>query len=227
MVLNPRHTLTEKDPESRAAFCSICGPVEIRPNGRGWICLTKKREAAASWRRANPERHRNSGQVTSDHKLTEVDRESRRGTCPVDGEVPITAIGRGWMCGVRAAQLGRTVNLSTEPTARCKICNHWASAELPVDASGTCSSCLGVVTAFHPKTAMALPNKDRGLMDGYDGGWLMIDPENYDELLDDGWNYDDPSLKTLGPPLAADDPWLADMREQRARAKRARERRYG
>jgi hypothetical protein len=38
------HQLTEKDPPTRLARCSVCGVVDMVPTGRGWACATRAKE---------------------------------------------------------------------------------------------------------------------------------------------------------------------------------------
>lgn len=238
-----RHSLADKDILARTATCSLCGPVSIAPinGGRAWICSVKKAESQESWRRRNPEKVAASRQKKSSHKLTDIYAEAGKGLCPLDGVVDIMAVGRGWMCGVRATEIGRTTLGS--PTAKCSICGFFSTKARPVGEDGTCSLCRGDEVEAELRKHLA-PTYDQiaviaqridvefcddGLGEAVDEpgtGW-MVETSDFDAYEDtEGWDYANPNLRTLGPPLAADDPWMVDLKEQRLRAKRARERRY-
>lgn len=132
-----RHSLTAKDTTARTATCSVCGPVEIRPAGAGWVCLNKKRANEAGWRARNPERVRDGRRARSAHHLTEWNPETGLAYCPVDGWVPRQAVPRGWMCSVRAVEMGRTLDPTRVPDERCQVCEHFGSEDNPL-VDGLC-----------------------------------------------------------------------------------------
>jgi hypothetical protein len=124
-----RHLLADKDLAAKTAVCSVCGPVEIRSAGKSWICLNKKRESAAAWQAANPEKAAANRAAVSEHHLVASDPEVRRGICPIDGDVDIVPFGRGWACAVRAAELRTVVQ---DETPRCRVCYYPGSNFNPV-----------------------------------------------------------------------------------------------
>lgn len=119
----------------------MCGPVDIYPVGRGWICLNKKAESARKWAQDNPERMRASRAKPGSHRLL-----TRRGfvaECILCGPVTAVPWGRGYTCSVRANEL-RTKQQAA-PIARCPDCNKWLSGEYPV-FSGRCEACRDIST---------------------------------------------------------------------------------
>lgn len=172
----PRHSLSAKDLTAREAVCSVCGPVALKPNGPAkWICANKKRESEDAYRLANPDKVRQARHKKSTHHLTEVDPVARSGVCPIDGEVFITAAGRGWMCGVRAAQMGRTVDLTAVPTARCAVCGHWGRRDNPVKGDRCLYHFVGWEYAAQPHTATGTTDADKQFLYAVGSDWKQTD----------------------------------------------------
>lgn len=124
-----RHSLSDRDPVARTATCAVCGPVETRPAGAGWVCLNKKRANEAAWRERNPERVSAGRNKKSPHHLLTQDRETRTGTCPICGPVDIVPFGRGFACATRASELRSSVQ---EEMERCLWCRRVGTVDHPI-----------------------------------------------------------------------------------------------
>lgn len=235
-----RHSLTDRDLLARTASCAVCGPVAIRQVGKdNWICAVKKAESAAAWRAANPEKQRASRHKPSVHHLTSEDHDTRRGVCPVDGDVDIARKGRGWMCKVRMDELGWTED--ENPADKCVLCGYWHTTARPV-VDGVCLFCSDPTAEAHASFPLPLSQEDRrqvglagqevepedddGSEPGLIGGWFALDQEGFDDLATDGWDTVDYGTKVIGPPVDKDSPWYQDVVQQRVLAKKARERRW-
>jgi hypothetical protein len=131
------HRLTQRDPETRTAVCSVCGPTRMTRNGKSWMCSNKKADLLASW-------HNRGGRKRyppSPHALTWRDIELGIGLCPIDGEVAIVPFARGWACKVRATELG---GWRQYPALRCTVCSKYDSRHNPVSStSSTEALCAG------------------------------------------------------------------------------------
>lgn len=140
--LPQRHSLSEKDPTTRRAVCSVCGPVDMRSAGKGgryWQCANKKSESHAQWAKANPEKAAANRATSSDHRLTQRDEEKMRGVCDICGPVDLAHYGKGLACGVRDAELRGTSQAKIE---RCIECGYPSRRDNPV-VDGRCT--------FHPR----------------------------------------------------------------------------
>lgn len=133
--MNAIHSLSQKDEVARTATCSICGPVSIRPAGRGWVCLVKHNANRRRSRLASPDRGAKSrGKKTpSAHRLQ--NRTGGQDVCAVCGPVTSIPQGRGWMCPTRARELG-WVKTPAAPQPKCDRC-----LEQYLTAAGTCPAC--------------------------------------------------------------------------------------
>lgn len=132
-----RHSLSERDTDARTAVCSIDGPVTIRKSGTGWACAVKVNAQARETKRRNPARKHTSD---SPHRLEWKDPETRSGVCPIDGPVDIVPWGGGWVCRVRATELGVT-NPQDKPQGYCRDCVVADAVFVWLDAEGNCSRC--------------------------------------------------------------------------------------
>ena len=137
-----RHSLTEKNVDTRRGTCSVDGEVRIQKSGTGWVCGEKHNAAARASKARNPERDRGS---KTEHPLGWHDGELRTGECRKCGPVEIVPNGRGYMCATRAKELGR-VNHQDAPQTSCRDC--WAEMEGDADryrvwlrADGVCPRC--------------------------------------------------------------------------------------
>ena len=86
----PRHILSDIDPQAMTAICAVCGPTDIwkRPNAyKGktlYVCGTKNREYLRKYSWAHRE-----GRSTNPHALSQVDEEAGTAVCATCGTVQI------------------------------------------------------------------------------------------------------------------------------------------
>lgn len=105
----PLHRLSEVDPKTREARCSVCGPAEVNRRGDSWVCKTKQREFyEASARRRGVQVGRNKDY----HYLSDIDEVSRTGICRQCGSVDLYRAphksGSGWQCGNKYRESRKT-----------------------------------------------------------------------------------------------------------------------
>lgn len=128
------HHLTDRQPASRRASCSVCGPVKMQRSGTGWVCATKGRANSRAWKRRNPDRDRGG---RSEHELVGKARGAR--VCAKCGPVATVPVGRGVMCANRAIELGR-VNHQDAPQRPCPDCLA-ADGTVVYPTDGECRRC--------------------------------------------------------------------------------------
>jgi hypothetical protein len=85
---NPRHTLSDIDPDLMLANCVHCGPTDILKSNKdgkiGYICATRNRAYAREYRRANY-----VARPSNPHALSEIDEENGTAICAKCGQVQI------------------------------------------------------------------------------------------------------------------------------------------
>lgn len=162
--------------------------MKIYRAGRGWVCANKQRQMNQRWESENPERAEARRRKSGEHRLTK--KADLRGECVVCGPVDIVPWGRGWTCGVRAAQLRK--NQQEAPSTRCS-CGQWLKA-----GQTRCSLCslLDVPTPAPP--APLVEDEDNP-------GYSVVDLQTYErdarkvaktDSVVKGW-------KMLGEPIDA------------------------
>ena len=86
----PRHIVSDIEPQAMTAICAVCGPTDIwkRPNAyKGktlYVCGTKNREYLRKYRRAHRE-----GRSSNPHALSQVNEEAGTAVCATCGPVKI------------------------------------------------------------------------------------------------------------------------------------------
>jgi len=145
-----KHSLTNKDKAELVADCSVCGPrVPIRLNGRyGIVCLEARRAAGRNYKKAHPERVRQSkaNANPSTHRLEK--RDGGPDSCSQCGDVQPQAWGRGWICPTIIKEKGWTVT-QVAPQPQCSTCNTY------LDRRGACARCAGDEWSWMPTEARA------------------------------------------------------------------------
>lgn len=170
------HRLLKKDPQTNTGECSVCGLVAIRKNGAGFICAVKKAQAQKAWRERNPEKAAANRRLKSDHSLFNRDYLKLTAECVKCGPVTMTAWGRGYTCGSRAAEL-RSVQESA-PAEACREC--WLIDGSKVfKRGGLCPRCSDPRLS---DTGAALRDAEHRAddMDGTPDGFHTVDLETYD-----------------------------------------------
>lgn len=137
------HRLSDKNLDALTATCSVCGAgARIRKNGEsGYVCVVANRQARSRYRQAHPERTASDRKFKpSKHRLQ--NRKGGSDTCVICGPVQSVAIGWGYMCPTRAAEL----NWKNLPEAPVPLCSKCLSRHL--DKMGACPECDGPMPAY-------------------------------------------------------------------------------
>lgn len=113
-----KHSLLEKDPETRRGKCAIDGDVRIQKSGTGWVCGEKHNAAARASKARHPERSRSS---KTEHQLTFQNPKTGTGICAKCDVVEIVAWGRGYACPNGEAAKTRT-HFQDRPASYCDAC---------------------------------------------------------------------------------------------------------
>lgn len=135
------HRLLSKDVNTLTAQCSVCGLVAIRKAGDGFQCAVKKAAGQRAWTEKNPDKAKANRLLRSDHELFNRDYLQLTAQCVICGPVPMTAWGRGYTCGLRAAQL-RVIQEDT-PHPECSTCRVVDHLRVYLLADGSCARCAG------------------------------------------------------------------------------------
>ncbi len=103
----PPHRLLTKDPDTRRATCSECGPdVAMFRKGAYWRCAKASSAKTRQWQRSHQKqaagnreasKRRRAGKPVS-HELVEKDMLTLTGQCVECGQVDLRRLGRGWVC---------------------------------------------------------------------------------------------------------------------------------
>lgn len=197
--MTSRHSLGDLDTQALTATCTRCGPgSKIRPIGKGWACATGRREAQRRYRQSHPDRQAATRKFNpSRHRLQ--GRKGGADICAICGPVESVPQGWGYMCPNRAAEM----NWKNLPAAPVPLCPRCKSRHL--DSLGACPECDTPLASYRGRPTTETPDESRGPVyradllesDCRESG--LVERASFLGLAGDGeYDFDDPSLKTLG-----------------------------
>lgn len=137
----PRHRLLEKDVENRKGVCVVCGPVRISKTGpKSFGCATRIAASHKKWVEANPDKAKANREQSSEHTLFDRDFSSLTASCTkCDRRVSMVGWNRGYICGVRYAELRPGV--APAAGGSCRDCWVMDRTVTYLSAGGVCARC--------------------------------------------------------------------------------------